>query len=503
MLSPAPERYATFTNPVIAGAPGEDHGDPFIIKYLDAFYLYHTGDTSGRRGVSVHRSEDLVNWEFQGFALEAADSGWAWSDIWAPEVVYERGTFYMYVSATHRRSGGPGGRWDEGEGDDSGRRLGLARSSDPLGPFVWDEHPLVDTWSIDGHPFRDDDGSMWLFYNVRSDETRVDHARGTGTVCDRLFATDRLAGTPTPVTFPSQSWEGPYGDWYWNEGPYVLKRRGIYYQLYSGGFHRDSSYAIGVARARSPRGPWEKDPENPIFRSGERIVGPGHNSFVYGPDVATRYAVYHAYLAGEEGRKVNLDRLYWVGDRPMIAGPTEGDQPVPPGAAFDPAIPHWRAEAWARGTWVQVGGTRFRLDPPDVWHQVEAIQADGRVAVRVGGVLRSSHPGHVSGSDPFIVCDGEVTARTAASFLEDGEMHELPASSEYVWRWGGTGPVEIELAVRGRAQLALNEDVREIGGDDDRFALVCVEHAGDIEEIVVRAGPEGTTATDLFVYQRG
>ena len=53
MLSPAPERYATFTNPVIAGAPGEDHGDPFIIKYLDAFYLYHTGDTSGRRGVSV------------------------------------------------------------------------------------------------------------------------------------------------------------------------------------------------------------------------------------------------------------------------------------------------------------------------------------------------------------------------------------------------------------------------------------------------------------------
>ena len=62
----------TFRNPVITGAAGEDHGDPFIIKYLDAFYLYHTGDTAGRRGVSVHRPADLVHWEFAGYALEAA-----------------------------------------------------------------------------------------------------------------------------------------------------------------------------------------------------------------------------------------------------------------------------------------------------------------------------------------------------------------------------------------------------------------------------------------------
>jgi hypothetical protein len=32
----------TFVNPVIAGAAGDDRGDPFIIKYLDAFYRYHT-----------------------------------------------------------------------------------------------------------------------------------------------------------------------------------------------------------------------------------------------------------------------------------------------------------------------------------------------------------------------------------------------------------------------------------------------------------------------------
>ncbi|MDQ3865992.1 MAG: glycoside hydrolase family 43 protein [Actinomycetota bacterium] len=488
---------------MIAGARGEDHGDPFIIKYLDSFYLYHTGETSGRRGVSVHRSTDLVNWQREGFALEAAASGWAWSDLWAPEIVYENGTFYMYVSATRRRSPTAGGRWDRGRGDDSGRRLGLARSETPLGPFRWDEQPIVDAWSIDGHPFRDDDGSMWLFYNVRTDETRVGDARGTGTVVDRLLAPDRVAGEPTPVTVPDQAWEGPYGDWYWNEAPYVLKRRGVYYQLYSGGFYRDSSYAIGVATALAPRGPWTKDPENPIFRGTGAILGTGHNSFIYGPDVATRYAVYHGYVAGDDGRKVNIDRLYWVGDRPQIAGPTETPQPVPPGAVYDPEVPHWRAEAWVRGTWVQVGGRRFRLGRRDAWHQVEAIQADRRVAVRIDGVLRASHPGDVTGSDPFIVCDGDLTAKTVSSFLEDGGLHGLPAGSEYAWRWGGAGRLELSLAVRGQAELALNGSTHRIESvDDGRFSLVHLEGEGDIEEVVVHAGDEGVTIADLFVYQR-
>ena len=73
-----------FRNPVIAGEPGAHHGDPFIIKYLDAYYLYHSGETAGRRGISVHRSANLVVWEFQGHALEPADTGWAFSDLWTP-----------------------------------------------------------------------------------------------------------------------------------------------------------------------------------------------------------------------------------------------------------------------------------------------------------------------------------------------------------------------------------------------------------------------------------
>ena len=480
-----------------------DHGDPFVIKYLDAFYLYHSGETTGRRGISVYRSHDLVDWEFQGYALEPAESGWAWSDLWAPEVVYERGVFYMYVSATRRHDErGPHGRWQLGDGDELGRRLGLARATDPMGPFVLDPEPLVDEWSIDGHPFRDDDGTMWLFYNVHTESLGLDGVLpGTGTVCDRLLAPDRLAGEPVAVTLPSEPWEGvPTGDWYWNEAPYVLKRRGRYYQVYSGGAFADASYAAGVADAPSVRGPWRKHAQNPVVRGGGRIAGPGHHSFVFGPDAATRYAVYHAYVDAEPGRKVLLDRLYWAGDGPHIAGPTADEQPVPPAAVHDPRVPHWRAEAWVRGSWVEVDGGRFALDPPDAWHQVEIVQADARHAVRIGGVLRASRPG---AGTPRFETDGEAGFLTISSSLQDDAMHELPAGSEYSWSWGGGGRIELSLAVKGSVDVVLEGTTHRLPGDRDAFRLVTLEHEGDVGTIVVCAGDEGATVTDVCVYARG
>jgi GH43 family beta-xylosidase len=494
----------TFRNPVIAGAGGADHGDPFIIKYLDAFYLYHTGDTSGRRGVSVHRSHDLVHWEFVGYALEAAESGWAWSDLWAPEVVYERGVFYMYISATRQRVGDEWVPWQRGEGAEAGRRLGLARATSPVGPFEWDDEPLLDRWSIDGHPFRDDDGTMWLFYNVRTeDQPAYNGLPGTGTVCGRLIAPDRVDGHAHEVTFPSQRWEGNAdGDWYWNEGPYVLKRRGRYFEMYSGGYFEDETYGVGCAVAPEVSGRWVKRDDNPLLRSRGNILGPGHHSFVFGPDGATTYAVYHGYVLGSLGRKVHLDRLVWAGDVPRIAGPTDEEQPVPPPAVFEEAVPHWRGEAWVRGNWVEVGGERFELAPADVWHQVEAIEFAGRLTTRVGGVLRASRPVDGASRPGAFASDGKVACATVSSTLEDGALHELPAGSSYVWRWGGSGPLELDLAVDGAVELVVRDEVVSHDAERGRYSVVHLVHDGAADEIAVAAGADGAVVTDLSVHAR-
>lgn len=68
-----------FQNPVISDAEDHDHGDPFVLKYLETYYLYHTGG----RGVHLYTSSNLVNWQYQGIALAASESPdhWAQTDL--------------------------------------------------------------------------------------------------------------------------------------------------------------------------------------------------------------------------------------------------------------------------------------------------------------------------------------------------------------------------------------------------------------------------------------
>ncbi len=487
-----------FTNPVITDAHGTDHGDPFVLRHLGAYFLYHTTD-DGDAGISVHRSVDLVRWRPLGFALEPATGDhWAQTDLWAPEVMAWQGWFYMYVSATRR---GPDGQGIEGE-----RRQGLARSESPAGPFALAALPLVrDAWSIDGHPFQDEDGSLWLFYNTRSAATGFDGRRGSGTVADRLLEPDRLEGRPTPVAFPSARWEGSAaGDEFWNEASWVLKRRGRYYHLYSGGFYRDASYGIGITVADRPRGPWRKDPLNPVFRSGERIRGPGHHSVILAPDGVTSYAVYHAYDGDEPGRKIHLDPLHWAGDRPIIgtdpvAGrPTERPQTLPPPPVFDPAVPWWHADLWARGA-VVVDGHEVPLPPSPGPLRVRVNHGRDGLRVWVDGRLRHQAPGALS---PRFRADGGLELASLQSHLSDEAIRWLAPGERQAWPWGGDGPLEVVLAVLGSCRLAARGVETTATSPEDRFALVRLHAPHGAAEIVATGEGAGARIADLFAAAR-
>jgi hypothetical protein len=198
---------------------------------------------------------------------------------------------------------------------------------------------------------------------------------------------------------------------------------------------------------------------------------------------------------------VHLDRIFWRGDRPLLVGPTEGEQPVPPAAVYDPRIPHWRAEAWVRGSWVDVGAARFELDPADVWHQVEVTRAGARADVRIGGVLRASRPDETEGTASF-AADGDVAHVTATSALDDAAVHHLPARSTYVWRWRGRGPLELELAVDGTIDLVVGGELTTYEGDRGAYRSVQLRHERGTDEIAVHAGADGALVTDLAVRAR-
>lgn len=291
--------------PVLA-LDGIDHGDPFVLRSADRYYLYHTGATA----VPVYESADLRTWTRRGVALDAASAPpWAAIDYWAPEVVHRDGMFLMYVAATSRAP--------NGAGDDRVRRVGVARAANPLGPFTWEAEPLVDEWSIDAHPFQDRAGEWWLCYSARNEATRYrDGTVGCGISIDRLPAPDGVAGDAVVILVPDRRWEGNRkGSWYWNEAPCVATRDDRYVMLFSGGWFGDGTYAVGLATATELRGPWTKHPGNPLLRSGPDVVGPGHTCLVTAPDDGTTLLVYHGRRPGRAGRAVFVDALTWVDDR--------------------------------------------------------------------------------------------------------------------------------------------------------------------------------------------
>lgn len=481
-----------FCNPVIGDQDGRDHGDPFVLAFQNAYYLYHTG----KEGIHLYQSADLVHWQYCGIVLQAnpAADHWAQYELWAPEVLYNEGVFLMYVAGTKRLA--------NGKGDDQARRLGIARSASPTGPFVWDDQPLVPwEWSIDGHPFRANDGSLWLFYNIRTEASRYpDGTTGCGNVVDRLLTPDQLEGRQAKVTFPDHRWEGnAEGTWYWNEGPCVLQRHGLYYQMYSGGCYRDGTYAVGYATAPEPRGPWTKYAGNPILHSREGILGPGHHCVVKAPDGVTPYIVYHGYLPGQKGRKVHIDRLFWAGDRLLLVGPTVDEQPLPPGPVYDEHVPYWQLLAWVQAAEIRLSAAQLTLSK--VCHQVRAVCAD-QLRIWVDGIPQYTGP--AEGVTPDLQADGDVRSLAITSWLDDERVHMVPAGEQAVWLWGGNTDVEVSMAVRGQAVVETYPAngnpaaVEAYGGYQHiRFTV-----AGGMERLVVQAGTSGAYVTDVVITAR-
>jgi GH43 family beta-xylosidase len=126
---------------------------------------------------------------------------------------------------------------------------------------------------------------------------------------------------------------GAVYDWHTVEGPCVVKRDGRYWCFYSGGAWREPTYGVSYAVADSPLGPFVEPMEASdgpaLMRSiPGRVIGPGHNSVVVGPD-GEDWIVYHAWDAGHTARRMCIDRLRWTDDGPRTDGPTWTAQRAP------------------------------------------------------------------------------------------------------------------------------------------------------------------------------
>lgn len=298
--TPQAHTKKTYRNPIIDRI---GPADPHVLKHNGRYYMYPTTDG---KGYDVFVSDDLVHWEQKPKCFTDPRGG-----AWAPDVFHHAkgdGKFYLYYTVS--RVPGAGGL---------NKVIGVAMGDGPLGPFV-DKGNLADT-AIDAHLFQDDDGALYLYYVNLSGGFRI----MVQPMADPLTKKGELK----EVIRPTVDWERKKGAV--TEGPWMLKRNGTYYLMYSGSGADGPDYAIGYATAKSPLGPFTKHPGNPIARRGNGVFGPGHHCVVAGPD-GKLWMVYHQQNSAENGWKrfLALDPLRFDEAGVIHTKTTRGsDEPAP------------------------------------------------------------------------------------------------------------------------------------------------------------------------------
>lgn len=350
-----------YANPVVRGhAP-----DPSIVRVGDGFFLV-TSSFGMLPGLPIRYSTDLVHWETIGHAVTRPaqyrrDGRPGPVELFAATIRHHDGVFFVVCTNAH-----------PGQGNF------LVSTTDPAGE--WSDAVWIDETAFDPSLFCDEDGT-W-FYTRRS----LEFGRPDGNLGPIVQATIDVSsgalGELRPVTpgsggFVTNDIEGPH-----------LFRRGDWYYLTAAEGSSWRGHLQTIARSRSPWGPFEPAPHNPILTHRDRVGHPiqslGHADFV--EDAAGRWwavalGTRHAPLSQHHniGRETFLLPVQWRDDWPHVGdgGTTElrvDNVELPASSHPLPSAP----PSLATQEWLTVGAPVPQLD---------FAQSGDRIVLPAGGAL--------------------------------------------------------------------------------------------------------------------
>ncbi len=276
--------------------------DPYIYRHTDGTYYFTASVPEYDRIILRHAdtlaglqtAEETVIWKRH-------ESGIMSKHIWAPEIYYIMGKWYVYFAA------------------------GAMEDEWAIRPYVLeckDENPITGAWEEKGKIKRNrDDGFSFKGFSLDAtifqsrDEYYYVWAEkvGVGAQISNLY----IAQMETPCTLksvqvllstPDYDWER-VGFWV-NEGPAIVKKNGRIFLTYSAS-STGIDYCMGMLSASEDSDlldplSWKKE-RYPVLSSDENleIYGPGHNSFTTDED-GNDIVVYHA----RKEKEIQGDPLY-------------------------------------------------------------------------------------------------------------------------------------------------------------------------------------------------
>jgi len=295
-----------------------NRADPYVYRHTDGTY-YFTATVPeydriilrcSKRLEKLATAEEKVLWTKH-------EKGCMGAHIWAPELHYLEGAWYLYFAA------------------------GTAEDKWQIRPYVLrcrGQNPMTDAWEEKGRmqcaeedefSFRSFSLDATIFENRGEQYFVWAEKVGVGRMISNLYIARmesplKLATVQVLLTTPDYDWERR-GFWV-NEGPAVLKRGGRIFLTYSAS-DTGANYCMGMlsidekAEILDPR-MWRKR-RYPVLQTEESkgIYGPGHNSFTVDEEGNT-VLVFHARTKKEiQGDPLNdpdrhamLRRVVWGTD---------------------------------------------------------------------------------------------------------------------------------------------------------------------------------------------
>ncbi|PWV54274.1 family 43 glycosylhydrolase [Chitinophaga sp. S165] len=312
----------TFRNPLLSKGP-----DPWCV-YKDGYYYYM--HTMGNR---------LELWKTKNIAfLKDAEHKTIWTppkagpfsrDIWAPEIHFLRGKWYVYFAA-------------DGGDNQYHRMYALENSSsDPMSDnwvFKSKVADKEDKWAIDGSVF-EHRGKLYMIWSGWEGNKNGRQDIYIAAMKDPYT----IQGKRVRISKPEYDWEtkGDLGDPNLkhvdvNEGPEMLKHGKKLFIVYSGSACWTDYYALGILAADENSNlldpaSWKKKPE-PVFKQSveNKVYAPGHNSFFTSPDGKEDWILYHANDHPGDGcgdkRSPRIQRFTWNKEGwPVFGEPVKTD----------------------------------------------------------------------------------------------------------------------------------------------------------------------------------
>lgn len=273
-------------NPFIPGY----FADPTIKKFGDTYYLYATTDGTGNGygPAQVWVSKDFRNWTNRVMDWPTTEV------VWAPDVMKGADGLYHYFycepCVLHEGVGEtPTGPWRNILGDTDA--------------VLVEDRFVHNAITLDGQTFVDDDGSVYIYF-------------GTWGIYDG-FGCGVAKFNPDMKSFSEKKLipNTEIKDFF--EAPFVLKRNGIYYFMYSSGSCHDHTYRVQYATSKvGPMGPYEYKGCILETNADGSVHGPGHHSVLQDGD--DYYIVYHRHNIPQAthgfNRQICIDKLTFTDD---------------------------------------------------------------------------------------------------------------------------------------------------------------------------------------------